>query len=196
MLIDLVELACNEALKHDDATAEGLEKLQGKSMALHIKNIAQSLTLTPSPEGVELSNEIKDDVDVKLTTTLGAILKISRDGMENAELKPGELEISGDPIVGQRFASLITELNINWQSLLAEHLGDSPAHTITLFAKHARKFVEQSKSQLDEQFSQIVGNELALSIDTKTVDNFLNDVDILRAYTERLNARLKRLQQI
>jgi len=136
------------------------------------------------------------DIDVTLTATLSAILKISRDGIENAELKPGELEISGDPIVGQRFANLIAELNINWQSLLAEHLGDSPAHTITQFAKLSREFVEQSKTQLHEQFSQLIGDELELSVKTDSVNDFLDNVDTLRSDTERLAARLKRLQQI
>ena len=196
MLIELFELACNHALEHDRATVERLHKLQGKSMALRIKTINQSVTVTPTPEGVELIREVPDSVDVILTATPAAILKISRSGMEDADLQPGELEISGDPSVGQRFATVISELNINWESLLAEQIGDSPARFVSLTAGQVRDFAEQSKQQIQRRFVHFVKDELDLTVESEEVEKFLDDVDTLRADVERLTSRLKRLQQV
>jgi len=195
MLIELFELACNHALVHDQDTVARLKKLQGKSMALRIKTINQSITLTPHPEGVELSREVPESVDVILTTSLSAILKISRAGMEDAELKPGELEISGDPIVGQRFATIIAELDINWEGLLAEQLGDSTARVVSIAAGQAKEFAEQSKQQLNHRFVYFVREELGLTAKPEEVESFLDGVDTLRADVERLANRLKRLRE-
>ena len=194
MLIELFELASNHALEHDPQTVLRLQKLQGKSMALHIKKIEQSITLTPCPEGLELSRYISDDVDVTLTATVPAMLKISRDGMHDADLQPGELEISGDPIVGQRFAQIISELNIDWEGLLAEQIGDSPARVVTMAAEQTREFAEQSRARVHNRFIHFIKDELALTAEQQEVDDFLDNVDTLRADTERLAARIKRIQ--
>ena len=106
MLFSLLELAGNKALEYDEASLARLQKLHGKTMTLHIKKLDQSITVTPQAEGLEFSSATPDRVDVTLSTTVAAMIKISRDGLENAELEAGELEMSGDPIVGQRLRSL------------------------------------------------------------------------------------------
>lgn len=195
MLVELFELASNNALEHDPETLLRLQKLQGKSMTLHVKTINQSITVTPSPEGVELTRDTPETVDVTLTATPAAMLKITRDGIDGAELQPGELEISGDPIIGQRFATIIAELNINWTSLLSDHIGDSPAKIVTLAAGQVRGFAEQSKSQLHKRFISFIKEEIAVTAERDDVDNFLDNVDSLRADSDRLIARLTRIQQ-
>lgn len=194
MLIELFELATNHALEHDQRTMQRLQQLQGKSMALHIKTIEQSITVSPCPEGVELSREIPENVDVTLTATPSAMLKISRDGMEQADLQPGDLEISGDPIIGQRFAKIIAELNIDWQTLLAEQIGDSPARVVSMAAEQTRDFVQQSRSQLHTRFIHFIQQELDVTVEQDEVNQFLDNVDSLRGDAERLAARIKRLQ--
>lgn len=192
MLLQLFELASNKTLEHDQQTHARLVKLQGKIMALHIKSIDQSLVITSRPEGLEFSSVIPEHVDVTLKATLGAMLKITRDGIEDAELEPGELEIVGDPIIGQRFALVISELNIDWQSLLAEQIGDGPAHAVTSAAGHAKAFAKTSQSHLKELVNDFVKHELDVVVDKQEVDQFLDDVDTLRANVDRLEVQLKR----
>ena len=194
MLIELFELASNHALEHDPKTMQRLQQLHGKSMGLHIKTINQSITVSPFAEGIELSREILSKVDVTLKVTPSAMLKISRDGLEGADLQPGELEISGGPIIGQRFARIITELSINWEDLLAEQIGDSPARVVSMAAEQTRDFAQHSRAQIHNRFIHFIKNELTVTAEQEEVNNFLDDVDTLRADTERLAARIKRLQ--
>jgi len=194
MLLDLLELASNKTLEHDSATQARLTKLQGKTMALQIKTINQSLAVTPHPHGLEFSNTIPEKVDVTLSATIGAMIKISRDGMEDAELEPGELEISGDPIIGQRFALVISELNIDWQNLLADQIGDGPAHVVTTAADQAKSFAQTSHQHVKELVSKFIKEDMDIVVDNDEVNAFLDDVDTLRADADRLIARIKRLQ--
>ncbi|MBX2849064.1 MAG: SCP2 sterol-binding domain-containing protein [Acidiferrobacterales bacterium] len=196
MLIELFEIACNHALEHDPQTQRRLQELHGKSMTLHVKTVQQSLTVSPCPEGLELSNKNPDTVDVTLSTTLAAMIKISRDGMDDADLQPGDLEISGDPIIGQRFATIITNLDINWEALLAEQIGESPARVVSIAAVQTRDFAQQSRSQLHSRFIHFIKDELEITAEKTDVDEFLDDVDTLKADSERMAARIKRLQTL
>ena len=194
MLIELFELASNSALEYGPKTQQRLQKLQGKTMVLCVKTIDQSIAVTPTPEGIEYAREIPEYVDVTLTATLGAMVKISRDGFEDADLKAGELDISGDPIIGQRFAKIIAELDIDWDGLLAEHIGEMPARLLTTAAGFTREFAEQSKSHLKSQLNTLINDELQITAEPQEVDTFLDDVDTLRADAERLAQRIQRIQ--
>lgn len=194
MLLDLLELASNKTLEHDPQTRARLEKLQGKTMTLRIKPIDQSISITPHPEGLEFSSNIPEQVDVTLSATIGAMIKITRDGMENAELESGELEIVGDPIIGQRFAQVMSELDIDWEGLLAGQLGESPARAITFAAGQAKTFADESRDKLKVFFKELITEDLGLVADKQGVDAFLDGVDTIRADADRLMARITRLQ--
>lgn len=194
MLLELFELASNNALEHDAGSLAKLKKLAGKTMVLHVRPIDQSLAITPQPHGLEYSRTITEPVDVKLSATLGALIKISRDGIEEAELEAGELEIVGDAIIGQRFAQLIAGLNIDWEGFLADTVGETQAHLLSGAASKAKEFAGQSREHLKGLLQTMLKDDLALLVDEKEVDAFLNEVDELRADTDQLSARLKQLR--
>jgi len=204
MLIEFLELASNNALQHDQSSLERLVKLQGKTMILEIRPIeikpfdqfgVQRLLVSPQPHGLEFSNKIEEQADVTLTATVSALIKIGRDGIDDAELKPGELEINGDPIIGQRFARVLAELDVDWEGLLAEHIGEAPAVLISSGLHKAKQFAEESQSSIKTRFSQWLKEDLQLLADQSEVEPFLDNVDTLRADVDRLTARLKRIQK-
>ncbi len=195
MLLDLLELASNKTLEHGPQTRARLLKLQGKTMTLNIKSIGQSLSVTPHPEGLEFSQRVPEHVDVTLSVTIGAMIKISRDGLDNAELEPGELEIVGDPIVGQRFAQVISDLDIDWQGLLAEHIGESPARAVSFAAGQAKSFADESRLKFKGFINTLIKDDMQLVADKQSVEAFLDEVDTVRADTDRLLARLTRIQR-
>lgn len=194
MLIDLFELASNQALLHDPASRERLRKLQGKCMALTIKPFAQTLYVTPFKEGLEYSSSLDAEADVRLTATLGAMMKISRDGMDKAELKSGELEIIGDPIVGQRFAQVIAQLDIDWEGLLAEQIGASSARAAANVATELKALGTESRTRFKHLVKRLLTEDFELLADNTEVEPFLDAVDDLRADVDRLAMRLKRIQ--
>jgi len=195
MLLDLLELASNKTLDYDPKTQARLVKLQGKTMTLNIKTIDQSLSITPYPEGLEFSQTTPEKVDVTLSATLGAMIKISRNGLENADLESGELEIVGDPIVGQRFAQVIAELDIDWEGLIAERVGESPAKAISFAFGQAKSLADESKIKFKEFVDTLIKDDMQLVADKQSVEDFLDGVDTIRADTDRLMARLTRIQR-
>lgn len=164
-------------------------------MTLEIRPLNQRLNVSPQPHGLEFSNE-HTDTDVTLSATVGALIKIGRDGMEDAELAPGELEIHGDPIVGQRFAAVLSELDIDWEGLLAEHLGETPAVLISSGFDKARELALESRNVFGQHLSTLLTHELGVVADKEEIEPFLDAVDSLRADVERLHQRVQQLQNL
>ena len=196
MLIELLELASNNALQHDQQSRERLLKLQGKTITLVVKPMGQRITVNPQPHGLEFSTQAAPDSDVTLTASLRALVKIGRDGMDHAELEAGELEINGDPIVGQRFARVLAELDIDWEGLLAEHVGESPAVILSTGFGKARELAHESQLMFKQHINKVLKDDLQVMVDKSEVEPFLDKVDTLRADTDRLQVRIKRLQSI
>ena len=198
MIIDLLEMASNNALQYDEKALQALAKLQGKSIVLEVKSLGslglQRIAVMPHPHGLEYSMTPLDNPDVTLSATLGAMVKITRDGLDDAELEPGELEINGDPIVGQRFAKVLAELDVDWEGLLAEHLGDTPAVLISSGFEHAKTLARESQLQIKLHLNKLLLEDLKLAASEAKVNQFIDDVDTIRADTDRLQARVKRLQ--
>jgi len=194
MLIDLLELASNNALEYDPAAKARLLKLQGKTMTLEIRPLGQKVSISPQPQGLEFSTD-DSETDVTLSATIGALIKIGRDGLDDAELESGELEINGDPIVGQRFARVISDLNIDWEGLLAEHLGEAPAVFISQGLGKAKELAAGSKSIFSKQVHTLLSEDMGLLADKSDVDPFLDAVDTLRADADRLQSRIQRIQK-
>ena len=194
MLLDLLELASNKTLEHDPQSLERLVKLHGKTMTLNLTSLGQSISISPQLEGLEFSHQAPDKVDVTLSATISAMVKISRDGMDNAELEPGELEIAGDPIVGQRFAQLISEFNIDWDALLAEQIGEAPAKAVTYAASQAKVFADESRDKFKDFVNGFIRDDMELVADKNEVEAYLDSVDTIRADVDRLSARLDRIK--
>lgn len=194
MLLNLIELAINRALEFDPRAQGDLAKLHGKTMTLEIKPLPQKISISPMPYGLEFSNE-SGTTDVTLSATIGALVKIGRDGLDDAELESGELEINGDPIVGQRFARILSQLDIDWEGLLAQHIGETPAVLISGGLVKAKEIAQESKSVFSKHISNLLTNEMGVVAAKSDIEPFLDDVDTLRADADRLNARIQRIQK-
>lgn len=194
MLLNLIELTINSALEFDPRAQHDLAKLHGKTMTLEIKPIPQKISISPMPHGLEFSDE-SGATDVTLSATIGALVKIGRDGLDDAELEAGELEINGDPIVGQRFARILSQLDIDWEGLLAQRIGETPAVLLSGGLGRAKEIAQESKTVFSKHISNLLTNEMGLVASKSDIEPFLDDVDTLRADTDRLQARIQRIQK-
>ena len=193
MLLSLIELASNQALEHDPESLAKVQSLSGKTIALRIKDANQTVSVHPQPHGIELSLGEITDASVTLAATPAAMLKVARHGMEQADLAPGELEINGDPIVAQKFASLISGLNIDWDALLAEHVGEVPASLIQKGVTIAQDAAAGGREIIKSKVNKTLVEDLELVANPEQVEHYLEDVDKLRASVDRLEARVNRL---
>jgi ubiquinone biosynthesis protein UbiJ len=199
MLQALIETGSRKVLATDPNTLEKLAKLADKTIALNILKLDKTVFIRTHSDAITLGFEQPDnpeDIDVTLIAKPSTLLKIARDGIEDANLEAGELVIEGDAIVGQRFASLMNQLDIDWEELFSEIIGDVPARALFSMFEGLQKWSAESGQTMKANVSDYLLEESNLLAHPIAVDDFNDQVDTLRNDTARLEARLSKLTQL
>ena len=193
MLSALIETASQKVLASDPKTLEKLKKLDGKTIAIDIKKINISLFLQINSNSITFKPKRPEIVDVTLRAKPSSLFKIAQSGIEDAKLDTGELEIEGDAIIGQRFAGLMNELDIDWEDLISEKIGDVPARLLFETFSKVQSWAQDTQETMTQNLAEYLTEEAKITAHSDQVDKFINGVDVLRNDVARLEARLSRL---
>lgn len=178
----------------DPKLQAAMQKLEGKAIAFELKKINQTIYFLPSKSSLEITAVAPTNVDVTIRAKPSTVLKVARDGIEDAKLESGELEIEGDAITGQRFSKLLGEIDIDWEELLSQHIGDAPAHLVAKGLFAFKTWGDNTKDTLKQNMGEFIVEEARLAASHVLVEKYLDGVDELRNDVARLSARVKRLQ--
>ena len=121
------EIGCR-LLQTDPTTLDRLAELDGKVIALDFESTDITFFMFPTPAGIRLRNEWDGEVDVHMKGTPSELVKM---GMANkTPVTPGKInmKIEGDLHVGQQFKKILDDMQIDWEELLSQHIGDIAAH--------------------------------------------------------------------
>ncbi len=196
MLKDLINTAGQRLLEQDPQNHDKLEKLAGKAIAFEIKKLDKTLYFSPTTEALNVGLQAPEIIDVTIRAKPSTLLKIARDGIDNAELSSGELEIDGDAITGQRFAKLLSELDIDWEELFAQQIGDVSARLLFDGLQRLRSWGQETQSTVKQNISEFLVEEAKQAASKTAIDTYLDDVDALRNDVARLAARVRQLRAI
>lgn len=183
-------------LQDDPITQVKLAKLAGKVIAFHLKKINQTFYFLPNEHHLAIENEVPTKVDVTIRAKPSTILKIVRDGIDDANLDAGELEIEGDAITGQRFATLLNELQIDWEELLSQRIGDVPAHIISSGISQLMTWSKDTQITMKQNMAEYLTEEARLAASRMAIEKYLDQVDELRNDVARLSARITQLKNV
>lgn len=197
MLSALIETTSQRVIATDPETLDRLNRLAGKLIAIDIKKVNMSFYLRVEKDNIAFQKEPEDtqEIDVRLKAKPSTLLKIARDGMEDAELEKGELEIDGDAITGQRFASMLNSLDIDWEELISEKIGDVPARLLFQFLEKASDWQTETTKTMKKNISEFLVEEAEIVSHADDIESFVQSVDVVRNDTARIEARLQQLEK-
>ena len=181
----------NRALALDPEALRRLGELDGKVILLELAS-GQSpvrVYVLPTHVGVRLLREYAGVADVTITGTPSIYLR----QLLRGPTVSGELTIRGDIELGQQFQRILTSLHIDWEEGLAQYIGDVPAHELGRFARGMRQWGERVLRTLGADMSEYLQEESLVLAKRERVQEFLREVDRLRADADRLEKRLQQL---
>jgi ubiquinone biosynthesis accessory factor UbiJ len=198
-LTTLAEEVGNRVLRLDPETLRRLGDMDGKIMRLRLLRGALppvEVFLLPSPAGLALrtSHDAAPDVTISAETAVFAKMALARASGE--PMAAGEIQFSGDIEVGQRFQRVLEHVDIDWEELLAERVGDIAAHQIWRAMNGIRQFGRHAAKTFMLDTTEYLHEEARLLAPRERVNAFLDAVGALRADVERLEKRLARLAGI
>jgi len=169
-------------------------ELEGKVLALRVPNTALAMYLVVQGEQVLLSGIFGDDPDVVIAGSVVSLARLAGPAGENL-IRAGDVEISGDAILAQRFQKLLRYGRPDLEEELSGMIGDIAAHGIGEFVRGVGKWGREAGSTMRQNIGEYLQEESQSVPGRYEVDSFRSDVNTLRDDVARFEARLDKLEQ-
>ena len=194
-LLTLAEATLNRLLLLSPDTVDRLGQLDGKVIAIRLTAPSASLSVQPGAAGLQIDLMPRDDADVTLSGSASDFFHLLS-ATENSEAMFGKsISVSGDNALATRFSQILIDAALDWEGMLAQIIGDLPAHELGRLLKSKARFYRQGSHSLMLNLEEYLTEELQLLPAAPELNRFSRQVGELRQETERAAARIERLQQ-
>ncbi len=192
MALSAIERVLNEALKLDPDSLARIAALEGKVIGLEIRGF-DTFYLMPCATGLQLHTTLEGEPDVLIR---GGPLGLMRMGLSSqpATLFGEGVEIEGDTALGRKVQKIIDGLDIDWEEPLSHLLGDVAAHQLGNLVRGATRWSRKTGETFSEDVVEYLQEESRDLVVRAELEQFLDGVDSLRVDLDRLEQRVRRLQ--
>lgn len=189
-LFTALEVAIKVALRQDPAALRRLGRLDGKVIALQVTAPQLKLFVFPVLDGIEFSSGYDSDADCSVAGRASDFLEVLLD--EQKTFGSG-IQLSGDTQIAISLKDCLQQLNIDWEALLADRIGDLAAHQFADIFRVGRSYLRESSASLLDDMDDYLHEEIRLLPAKVELEQYYNQVDQLRLQVDRLQARIERL---
>ena len=183
-----------DAQTHGNARSR-LQALQGKLICLHISNPDVQLYFLPTADQVRVTTRYAAAPDVTIHGSALGLMRLSASNDAGKAMLEHGIKIDGDMGLGNHFSQILREIDVDWEELLSRAVGDVVAHHLGKVVRNAQGWLGDSSHAMRLNTQEYLQEEARLVPADAEIRQYLDAVDTLRADTDRLEARLKRLEK-
>lgn len=189
-----IESALNRYIALDPDALSRFSSIEGKIIAIEIQGLNQIISLFPSADGFMVLSDFDGEADTMISATPVSLVKLGLSRETKDLLFSGEITITGDVGLANQFNQLLSQLDIDWEELLAQNIGDIAAHKFTNVVKDVSSWMKRSKRSFSMDAGEYIQEEVRLSPSNAELRQFVNRVDELRESVDRLAASVQQLK--
>lgn len=186
-----IELAINAALSHDLETKSKLSQFEQRCIAVDITDFNHIIHASVSHQRLYLSTVQEQSPDLTISGKALALLKLGRDP---ESLFSPDIDIHGDVQFAKQLRDLLDGFDFDWEAQLARITGDTLSYPIAHGLRSVTKWVSNTHNSLQESTAEYLKEEVRILPDKSQINHYMTDIDKLRADSDRLEARIQRLQ--
>jgi ubiquinone biosynthesis protein UbiJ len=193
MVLDRLEAILNRNVA-DSRRAQALARqLDGRVVSLVVEGTPVTIYLRADGGRLKLTPRHDGAADATISGTPIALFALAGPRGEGA-LRGGGVRIEGDAEVAQRFRDLLSETRPDFEEELSHVVGDVAARRVANLARDLIEWGRRTSGSFASTVAEYLQEE-GRDLPSRTeVEEFLVAVDQLRDDTERLEARLSRLE--
>ncbi len=194
LVFAVLERLINTVLNLDGETLAALAVLEGRIIRVCLGEDDESALvcyLSPSAAGVRLSVNSPMAADLTVRGAPQAFMQLLAPG----GFASAQLEIEGDAELGRRLQRILRRMDIDWEEQAARVLGDVPAHLLGQGVRSMIGWQREARTALAADATEYLQEEIALLASPARTQVLLDAVDELRMDADRLEARVRRLQE-
>jgi ubiquinone biosynthesis protein UbiJ len=190
-LLTPLQLAINAALKQDPETLERLKAFESRTIVVNITDLHQFVQLRFEQQTVQLSHKDEENADLLIAGSTFSLLKL---GEHPDNLFSSEIRIHGDVQFAKQLQDVLEGFDFDWEQQLARLTGDVIAQPLAYGLKQGIGWLRSTSQSFQLSVSEYLREEAQLLPDKIQIEDYMQAVDRLRADCDRLEARIKRLQ--
>ena len=195
ILTSTLEILINKTLTFSTNTAS-LEKLTQKTLTLVLEELGFPLSFTvcntaESPTIVVTT--LTECADCTINTSISTLRELKAEQQITELIKQDKLDLTGDIKVAQQFASVAENLDIDWQSELANHIGDIATYKLMQLGKRVSEKVQFATKQIKADTSEYIVHEKRLVVTRSQIDQFNQQVFEASEQVDQLDQRISQL---
>jgi len=193
---ETAESLINGALKYDPATLRKMGELEGKLLLIESTMPPLKLAMETNSQGIMLHSNWQDKADTTVTGSLVSIAGLAANSASQASFSGSGVNVSGDLNFLIEINSLMADLKVDWEAILAAVIGDIPAH---LMAENLRKSAAMAKDagqRAKSAAAEVAQEELRVTPTSPEFKDFSQQVRGLSSGVERAAARINKSRQI
>lgn len=190
-IAEAVEIAINRLLEADLVNAERLSEHAGKLVDIRIDGTAMQVAILIVDRAIALIDLDDTTANVTVSGSPADFLAVLKQGSSAS----GRLQIDGDTELGSTLLAVARDLQIDWEGWLANVIGGSNAHLMRKTVDGVWAEAAKTGKDLQNTLRDFLQYESRLLVDRGAAEEFSSAVDRLREDTDRLAARIERLQR-
>ncbi len=194
LLLSTLETAINAWLKLDSEAMPQFESMQDKVICLHITGLELNLFFFPSAQHIQVLSQYAGEPDTTIHGSPLALMRLSNADDAGKAVLDSDAYIEGDIGLGTRFSTILKSVEIDWEEFLSKAVGDIVAHQAGSVAGETKGWVKDSEHAMRLNIGEYMTEENQLLVAEAEVSHYMDQVDELRANTDRMQARVERLQ--
>lgn len=191
IFIDNVNKAMNKSLSYDFASVKKLDAFSDKVIKVDLLSTPFEFFIKIVNRKVLLFKSLAVEADTTIRGTPLALFAMSAEepiaGIKN-------VEIFGDANTGQFFAKWLKNLNPDWEEAWCDLFGDSMGVRVSNVVSGILNFGDKFKNSIIQNTQEYLVEESRDLIAPAEMEDFLDDVDDIKADTERLEQKIKALK--
>jgi len=190
LLCGLLETGVNQLHQLDSSAVIKRKQLNGTIIGVSLKELDIPLYFIISDQQVDVLNKFEGQTDCSIRVSMSALKQLQDNHQLTNLIKNGKLEVEGDIQLVQRFASLLTDMEIDWEEHLSHKVGDVIAHKFCYHSKQFFKAAVKKSKVIEKQTTLYITEEAKLAPSSLEVAYFCDQVKALQKQTDELLFKL------
>lgn len=188
----LLQSVLNRAVALDAETRSELRRLDGRAVSVDFSGTPFKLRLAVAGDRLEVGPADSGDSQLRVAASPGSLLGLALRRGDNA-MAPGKVDIAGDAELAQRLEKLARGFRPDLEEAFARVFGDVLGVKIAQMFTGAFETARSRGKALLQDGADYLREDGGSLVAPGEMEQFLDEVDVLRERSERLEARLARL---
>ena len=195
LLNDMVDRGIAQIAMLNPQVKDNIARLDGKVLCIELTAPESTLYLVVENGALKLLRQTDHIANVVLSGTLISFLRFVAAGAAAQTFSNYQISIRGDMKTGQQFQDLFSQVDLDWEELLAQRTNDMVARRVGNCVRQTVDWGKETMILTEENIADYLQEEAQILPVREMANRVKQKTAMLRQDIDRLQTRVEKLQR-